>query len=82
MKTLVATVLRNAKDNDIYCSARKVTEQDMSMIRDESRETLESIGFEFVRLISLEVEGVRGHAIFYPGHLNEMSRALKTLRQR
>ena len=80
MKTLVATVLRNTKDNDIYCSARRVTERDMDLIRDESRATLEAIGFEFIRLVSLEVEGVKGYAIFFPGHMDEMSRALKQLR--
>ncbi|MDO4540776.1 MAG: hypothetical protein Q4B48_06745 [Syntrophomonadaceae bacterium] len=79
MKTLVATVLRNAKDNDIYCFARRVTERDMALIRSESRETLEAMGFEFIRLISLDVEGVKGYAIFYPGHPDEMSRALRKL---
>lgn len=81
MKTLVATMLRNAKEKDIYCFTRRLTESDMERIRHESRETLETLGFEFVRLISLDVEGVKGFAIFYPGHLDEMSRSLKVLRR-
>jgi hypothetical protein len=79
VRTLIATVLRNSKGKDIYCSAKKVSDKEIDAIRDIDRATLEEAGFAFIKLISLEVEGVRGHAIFFEGHVDEMSRTLKSL---
>lgn len=79
MRTLVATVMHNGKGKEVYCSAKKVSDRDIDLIRDSDRGTLEDVGFTFIKLISLEVEGVKGYAVFYEGHLDEMSRTLKDL---
>lgn len=79
MRTLVATVLQNAKGKDIYCTPKKINDHDLDLIRSTPRTLLEEAGFTFIKLISLEVEGVRGHAIFYEGHLDEMGKSLKQL---
>ncbi|HHV16991.1 MAG TPA: hypothetical protein GXX58_10570 [Gelria sp.] len=77
MRTLVATTLANAKGKDIYCAARKVSEQQISIIRNTSRQELEELGFTFIKLLSLDYPNVRGYAIFFEGHLDEMGRILK-----
>jgi hypothetical protein len=78
MRTLVATSLANAKGRDVYCAARKVSDQQIAIIRNTSRQQLEDMGFTFIKLLSLDYPDVRGYAIFFEGHLDEMSRVLKT----
>ncbi len=82
MRTLVATILQNAKKKDIYCTARKISNKDIDQIKDLSREELEEMGFEFVRILSLEYPDVRGYVLFYNGHADEMSRALRQLNKK
>lgn len=77
MRTLVATALSNAKGKKVYCAARKVTDQQIDVIRNTPRPLLEEAGFTFIRMLSLESPNVRGDAIFYEGHLDDMARALK-----
>lgn len=79
MRTLVATALINAKGNEVYCTARKVTNENIKRIRNNSRQQLESIGFTFVNLISLDYPNVKGYAVFYEGHLDDMEKSLKLL---
>lgn len=79
MRTLVATVLPNNKGKEIYCWNRKVSSKDTQILRDSHRPALQERGFTFIRLISLEYPNVAGYAIFYEGHLDEMSRELKDL---
>lgn len=79
MRTLVATVLQNAKGRDIYCAPKKISSNDLDVLRSTPRAVLEEEGFTFIKLVSLEVEGVRGHAIFYEGHMDEMGRTLKQI---
>jgi len=79
MRTLVATALANAKGRDIYCAARKISDEQIAIIRDTSRKTLEEAGFTFIKLLSLDYPDVKGHAIFFEGHLNEMSRVLNSI---
>lgn len=79
MRTLVATTLANAKGKDIYCAARRVSDQQITTIRNTNRQQLEELGFTFVKLLSLDYPNVRGCAIFFEGHLNEMARVLKSI---
>lgn len=79
MRTLVATVMTNNKGNEIYCWNRKVNSKDSQLLRNISRSSLEERGFTFIRLISLDYPNIAGYAIFYEGHLDEMSRDLKAL---
>jgi len=79
MRTLVATILQNSKKKDIYCTAKKISSRDIDQIRDLSRPELEELGFEFVRILSLEYPDVKGYVLFYNGHADEMSRALRQL---
>lgn len=79
VRTLVATVLTNNKGKDIYCWSRKVGERDAQIVRESKRSSLQERGFTFIRLASLEFPNVAGYAIFYEGHLDEMSRELKAL---
>lgn len=79
MRTLVATVMTNNKGNEIYCWNRKVNSKDSQILRSTSRSVLEERGFTFIRLISLEYPNVAGYAIFFEGHLDEMSRDLKAM---
>lgn len=79
MRTLVATVMSNAKGQDIYCTAKKVSELDLNIIRRISRQELEDAGFKFIKLLSLEYPNIRGYAIFFEGHVDEMGRVLKNL---
>ncbi|MDD3889764.1 MAG: hypothetical protein PHT79_04345 [Syntrophomonadaceae bacterium] len=79
MRTLVATALSNAKGRDIYCAAQKVTDQQINILRNTSRQELISNGFTFIKLISLDYPNVKGYAIFFEGHLDEMNRSLKSI---
>lgn len=79
MRTLVATALSNVKGKKIYCAARKVSEQQIDLIRNTPRPLLEESGFTFIKMLSLEAPNLRGDAIFYEGHLDDMARVLKNL---
>lgn len=79
MRTLIATVMYNSKGNDIYCAARKVSDKEIDLIRMQNRKDLENLGFDFIKLLSLEHPNVKGHAIFFEGHLDEMAKVLKSL---
>lgn len=79
MRTLVATALSNAKGRDVYCAARKVSDEQISIIRNTNHQSLEEAGFTFIKLLSLDYPDVRGHAIFFEGHLDEMAKVLKRI---
>ena len=81
MRTLVATIMTNAKEKNIYCKVSKVTEAQLKIIRETSQAELEDLGFTFIKLISLDYSDVKAQAIFFEGHLDEMARALKELRK-
>jgi hypothetical protein len=76
MRTLVATVLINSKGAEIYCTAKKVSAGDMTKIKNMSEDTLKTIGFTIFPLLSLAQPSIRGKAIFYEGHLEDMRHAL------
>lgn len=79
MRTLVATALSNSKGKKVYCAARKVSDHQIDMLRNTPRSILEEAGFTFIKMLSLESPNVKGDAIFYEGHLDDMTRALKNL---
>lgn len=79
MRTLVATALSNAKGKDIFCTARKVTDQHVSLIRSIPRQRLEQAGFTFIKMLSLEYPNVKGYAVFFEGHYDEMVKTLKRM---
>lgn len=62
-----------------YCAAKKVGDQQISAIRNSDRKQLTDAGFTFIKLLSLEYPEVRGYAIFFEGHLDEMNQVLKSL---
>jgi len=79
MRTLIAAAMASSKDKNIYCAAKKVSEQQIKIIRDTEQEELENVGFTFIDLVSRDYPNVRGKAIFFEGHITEMSRALKNI---
>lgn len=79
MRTLVATTLINAKGKEIYCTAKKITDKHMDYIRNTDRKSLEEIGFVFIKMISLDYPNVKGNAIFFEGHVDDIMPALKSL---
>lgn len=81
MRTLVGTVISNNRGKRIYCSAGKVNENQIRIIRNTPQSELEQLGFTFIKLLSLEYPEVRGQAIFFEGHLDEMERALKDMQK-
>ncbi|SHG48778.1 hypothetical protein SAMN02745221_00318 [Thermosyntropha lipolytica DSM 11003] len=81
MRTLVATALYNSKGREIYCITPKVTADQLKTLRSLSREQLEDAGFTFINIISPEFHNIKGHAIFFEGHLDEMGKVLKSLKR-
>ncbi|MDD4170794.1 MAG: hypothetical protein PHQ94_00995 [Syntrophomonas sp.] len=79
MRTLVATALYNSKGKEVYCAAKKITDQHMSYIRNSDRQDLEAVGFTFIKMLSLEYPNVKGYAIFFEGHVNDIMPTLKTM---
>ena len=79
MRTLVATALLNSKGNEIYCTAKKITDKHMDYIRNSDRRDLESAGFVFIKMLSLDYPNVKGHAIFFEGHVDDIMPALKSM---
>lgn len=82
MRTLVATTLLNSKGKDVYCTAKKITDKHMDYIRNTDRQSLEDIGFVFIKLLSLDYPNVKGTAIFFEGHVDDIMPALKSLEVR
>ncbi|MGI5911905.1 MAG: hypothetical protein ACOX6E_04885 [Syntrophomonadaceae bacterium] len=79
MRTLVATALTNAKGKEVYCAAKKVSNDQINIIRNSNRQTLESVGFTFIKLLSLDFPDIKGYAIFFEGHLDEMPAAINNI---
>jgi len=79
LRTLVATALLNSKGNEIYCTAKKITDKHMDYIRNSDRRDLESAGFVFIKMLSLDYPNVKGHAIFFEGHVDDIMPALKSM---
>ncbi len=79
MRTLVATTLINAKGKEIYCTAKKITDKHMDYIRNYDRQDLEEIGFVFIKMMSLDYPNVKGYAIFFEGHVDDILPALKSM---
>lgn len=80
MRTLVATALFNSKGKEIYCTAKKITDQHMDYIRNSDKKDLEAVGFDFIKLLSLEFPNVKGYAIFFEGHVDDIMPALKSMK--
>jgi hypothetical protein len=81
VRTLVATALFNSKGKEVYCTAKKITDQHMNYIRNSERKDLEAVGFTFIKMLSLEFPNVKGYAIFFEGHVNDIMPALKSMHQ-
>lgn len=79
MRTLVATTLINAKGKEIYCTAKKITDKHMDYIRNTDRKSLEDVGFVFIKMLSLDYPNIKGNAIFFEGHIDDIMPALKSL---
>ncbi len=79
MRTLVATTLFNSKGKQVYCTAKKITDNHLTYIRNAERKDLESVGFVFIKMLSLEVPNIKGYAIFFEGHADDIMPALKTM---
>lgn len=79
MRTLVATALYNSKNKPVYCMAKKITDEHMKYIRNALRADLETAGFTFIKLLSLDFPNVRGHAIFFEGHVDDILPSLKSM---
>jgi hypothetical protein len=75
-RTLVATVLYGTKGKEIYCKSNQINDQHLNNLRKKTRSELEDAGFTFIQLVSPEYSNVRGYAIFYEGHSDEMIKAL------
>ena len=76
-RTLIATALYSTKGKEIYCTTKKVTDEHLRIIKNTSREELEDAGFTFINLVSTDFSNVRGYAIFFEGHTDEMTKVLK-----
>jgi hypothetical protein len=79
MRTLVATALYNSKKKEVYCMAKKITDEHMKYIRNTPQDDLEAVGFTFIKLLSLDFPNVKGYAIFFEGHVNDILPALKSM---
>lgn len=78
-RTLVATVLYNAKGKKIYCKSNQINDQQLSNMKATENRALEERGFTFVNLVSPDYANVRGYAVFYEGHADELGKILNTL---
>lgn len=79
VRTLVATILLNSKGKEVYCTAKKITDKHMSYIRNSDRKDLEAAGFTFIKILSLEFPNVKGYAVFFEGHVDDIMPALKSM---
>jgi len=51
----------------------------MDYIRNSERRDLESAGFVFIKMLSLDYPNVKGYAIFFEGHVDDIMPALKSM---
>ena len=79
MRTLVATTMYNSKGKEVYCTAKKITDKHLDFIRNTDRKALEDIGFVFIKMLSLDYPNVKGNAIFFEGHVDDILPALKSM---
>ena len=79
MRTLVATMMANSKGKNVFCSTNKISQQQMRIIRSTDWSELEQLGFTFINLTSPEYPNIKGKAIFFEGHLDEMAKTLRTI---
>ncbi len=79
-RTLVATTLYSSKGKEIYCTTKKVGDEQLRIIRNTPKEDLEELGFTIINLQSPDFHNIRGYAIFFEGHMDEMNRVLKKFR--
>lgn len=59
--------------------AKKINDEHMKYIRNTPQDDLEAVGFTFIKLLSLDYPNVRGYAIFFEGHVNDILPALKSM---
>lgn len=76
-RTLVATVLLNSKRKEIYCKSNQINDQQLSSLRSKSHRELEEQGFTFIDLVGANYADIKGYAIFFEGHADEMNRILR-----
>lgn len=76
-RTLVATALYSSKGKEIYCTTPKVSDEQLRIIKNTPKEDLEKLGFTFIALSSTDFHNIKGYALFFEGHMNEMNRILK-----
>ena len=76
MRTLVATTLANAKGKDIYCAAEKLANSRYLLFVIPADRSWKSWVLHLLNSL-LDYPNVRGYAIFFEGHLDEMGRILK-----
>lgn len=81
-RTLVGTVLYGSKGKEIYCTAKKITDYHVNQLKATDREILEENGFTFISLSSPEYKNIKGYAIFFEGHIDEMSKVIKSIEKR
>jgi len=53
----------------------------MAYVRSTDRKDLEAVGFTFIKLLSLDFPNVKGYAIFFEGHVDDIMPALKSMGQ-
>jgi len=78
VRTLVATVMYSSKGKKIYCRSNQISDQQLSVMKRQSDMDLENAGFTFIDLTSRDFANVKGYAIFFEGHANELSKALNS----
>ncbi|NLG32312.1 MAG: hypothetical protein GX550_02210 [Syntrophomonadaceae bacterium] len=76
-RTLVATMLLNNKGKEVYCRSKKVSDKTMNAICNTPRNELEASGFTFIPLMSPAYSNIKGYAVFFEGHLDEMVKILQ-----
>ncbi|NLJ72346.1 MAG: hypothetical protein GX333_04980 [Syntrophomonadaceae bacterium] len=81
-RTLVATALYSSKGKEIYCTTPKVSNEQLRIIKNTPKEELEEVGFTFINLSSQDYHNIRGYALFFEGHINEMNHLLKQLHKK
>lgn len=78
VRTLVATVLYSSKGKKIYCRSNQINDQQLSVMKQQSNADLENAGFTFIDLFSADYANIKGYAIFFEGHANELSKVLNS----
>jgi hypothetical protein len=78
-RTLVATVLYTSKGKKIYCRSNQINDHQLSVMKRQNNADLEDKGFTFIDLFSADYANIKGYAVFYEGHANELSKLLGSL---